>query len=713
MWTRPLLAFCILIPICVAVPASAQTGSTSGSIDTPASASAATAKKDANGTAEPAESGRKPVLSETVVVTATRSQRVVSELPVSTTVLREEDVRATPANTIDDLLRGIAGVNIPLSSSMTNFTQKVSMHGLGETSALVLLDGLPIQDPFFGAVELQRIPLDTIHQVEIVRGGTASLFGNTALGGTINLVTRPVDSSELRMSGSYGSNSTGRGAITVDQMLTQRLGIRVAHHQMNTDGVYRSVVLGPIDRRAWADSSISNFRADYRPSDGTSAYLKGAWSDISTSQGTPIGQFRRMVGDIATGVQHATGRSGLLAVNLFHQHENVYQISTSVPASRASETLSAKSKTPENATGASLEWSTQRAGSLSFLSAGLDARDTGAQQVQASFSSPVNISQVDRLEGHQRFAGVFGQASWHPQSRLEVLASARLDYYTNSSGSDTILYGPATPVARYPDTTTRQFDPRVSFRYAMQSDAAVRGAVYRAFRAPTLRDLYATSVTGRSVLIPNPYLQPQTMVGGEIGIEKALRRAHFEMNLFRSDVSGLQVRVPVPGKPSNYAYNINAGKSRSQGIEAMSGIQLSSRFSVDATYTYTDSTIIDNPADRTIEGKMVPDVPRHAGALTLRYRGPDGTTVDVRGRAQGRSYGEATNVGISPANHLLDIGVSRPVRSWIDAYASLENALDKHYYYSLTAVSTKPGSPRAFTAGFRLRVPTSRGRFGE
>jgi outer membrane receptor protein involved in Fe transport len=301
---------------------------------------------------------------------------------------------------------------------------------------------------------------------------------------------------------------------------------------------------------------------------------------------------------------------------------------------------------------------------------------------------------------------VFAQASWQPSDRFEILASARFEYYKNTDGSDVIVNGAQN---YYPTTTSTQLDPRVSFRYALAKSAAVRGAAYRAFKAPTLRDLYRNNQTGTSILLGNPDLEPETLVGAEVGVEWANDRAHVEVNLYRSDIDGLQSRAQVAGQPPNVFRQLNLGKSRSQGVEAMADVRFSPRWGLNLGYTYADSTIVEdlNPA---LVGKLVPEVAPHIGSIGLRYRGNDATTVDARYRMLSHSYGESANLLASPAHRVLDLSASRPIRSWIDAYAVLENALDESYYYVLTPTSLRSGQPRTFSIGIRMNVPTSRNR---
>ena len=102
-----------------------------------------------------------------IVVTATRSQVRLTDVPASVSVVTSADIEATPARTIDDVLRRIPSVDLPIASTNEEHPTDtiVSMRGLIGIRALVLLDGVPLNDPFFGYVQWSEVPLETIDRI--------------------------------------------------------------------------------------------------------------------------------------------------------------------------------------------------------------------------------------------------------------------------------------------------------------------------------------------------------------------------------------------------------------------------------------------------------------------------------------------------------------------------------------------------------------------
>ncbi|MGK2856047.1 MAG: TonB-dependent receptor [Thermoanaerobaculia bacterium] len=640
-----------------------------------------------------------PAIAETIVVTATRSERAVSELPVTTAVVTEQQIGSAPVRSVDDLLRSVPGVtpSVISSSGSTPNNQRFSMHGLGGNRALVLVDGVPLHDPYSGIVQWQYVPLQRLRQIEVVRGANASLFGNYALGGTVNLITRPVEDNDLALDLSYGSWDTYRGAFTFDALVNRALSLRVTHDQSDTGGYPRVPDPGPIDIDAWVENTITSVRAELRPSERTNGFVNASSAQLDASQGTPLSFSKRDITAFSGGYNQAVGTAGLVSLNAYTQDQEEHLVNSSIASDRSSETLTQDGTIASTGSGGSLVWTTQRPGAFPLLSVGADVQQLETTEDRDVFDRTGAVTQQVVVGGRQQFAGVFAQASWQPVDRLELLGSARFDWFNNEDGFEQIVGGESTV---YPDKSSSEFDPRISARYALGARSAIRAAVYRGFSAPTLRDLYRSNQSGRSIILGNPELESETLEGGDMSLEWANGTARFEVNLYRSTIDDLKSLVLIPGTGNVYQYR-NLGTSRSQGVEVTADLRLSRRWELYGSYTFADAVITSDPAGG-LEGNRVAEVPRHAGALALRFTGEKGASGEIRGRAVGDSYGDASNLALSPAHQVLDLAYARPVRPGLELYVLAENVFDEEYYLALTATSFRSGLPRTITAGVRL-----------
>src|SRR5207342_3529497 len=137
------------------------------------------------------------------IVSATKTAVEASKVTTTVNVLTSEQVRQSPARESQDMLREIPAVELPRTSSLVGGTaQIVSIRGVDEGRTVVLFDGIPVSDAWGEWIDWGRVPKGMLDRVEVVSGGTSSLYGNGAMGGLISFFSRPL--------------SPGSGSITLD-----------------------------------------------------------------------------------------------------------------------------------------------------------------------------------------------------------------------------------------------------------------------------------------------------------------------------------------------------------------------------------------------------------------------------------------------------------------------------------------------------------------
>lgn len=159
------------------------------------------------------------VLMDEVVVTATRQEEKVSGVPANVTVVTEEEIARSAAQTVPELLRGVPGVLVS-DIAGNGRTYTVDLRGFGETASLntlVMVDGRRINQADLSGVDWTLIPKDRVQRIEIVRGGRGSvLYGDNATGGVINIITKK-GTQEPVLTGNFftGSYDTFQGSTSV------------------------------------------------------------------------------------------------------------------------------------------------------------------------------------------------------------------------------------------------------------------------------------------------------------------------------------------------------------------------------------------------------------------------------------------------------------------------------------------------------------------
>src|SRR5262245_55402170 len=159
-------------------------------------------------TAASANTSNSPAME--TVVTATRAPRPIREVTSTVTVLPREELERSPGVRIDDILRSVpsfATFRRTSSVAADPTAQGVNLRNIGPSGvsrALVLLDGVPVNDPFGGWVYWRSLPRLGLEQVEIAPGAASALYGSAALGGVVELVSRRSQRRGLDLDASWG-----------------------------------------------------------------------------------------------------------------------------------------------------------------------------------------------------------------------------------------------------------------------------------------------------------------------------------------------------------------------------------------------------------------------------------------------------------------------------------------------------------------------------
>src|SRR4029079_7210393 len=231
-------------------------------------------------------------VQEAVTVTATRSERRNGDVPASISVLDNQDIKQSPAMVADDLLRQLPAFSLfRRTSSLASHptAQGVSLRGIGPSGVsrtLVLVDGVPNNDPFGGWVYWSRVPLEGSDRIEVVDGSTSSLYGNYAMGGVINFVTNPPTPRTLDLKAQYGSRSTPKLDFACSHVWGKR-GVTVDGNVFDTDGypIVRENERGKVDNNASAQFWNLNVKLDYDPSQNLHAFARIGYFDENRNNG--------------------------------------------------------------------------------------------------------------------------------------------------------------------------------------------------------------------------------------------------------------------------------------------------------------------------------------------------------------------------------------------------------------------------------------------
>ncbi len=652
---------------------------------------------------------------EQVVVSATRSEMKLSEVSGGAVLLTPTDLAANPALTTDDLLRQVPGFSLfrRSSSRVSNpTTQGVSLRGLGASGpsrALVLADGIPIVDPFGGWVYWDRVPRAEFASVEVVRGGASSLYGSDALGGVVQFRSRIPERPSLSIDASYGTENTPDLSVWAGTT-GSRWDMEAAAGMSRTDGY----VLVPTSERGAVDTLANSKHATldgevgYKISDGGRAFLRGSFFDESRNNGTPLTYNSTGAGSGAAGFNTSLGANDSIEVRVFGMAQGYDQTFSSIATDRNSEILSDIQHVPSQQLGTSAQWEHVLHGHT--LIAGIDAQEViGASDEQLVLASTYNVA-----GGRQRTTGIFGQDIFRIGSGWAFIGGIRWDDWSNLDGSTVKTAIPSGPVTstNFADRSETAFSPRLSVMRTLPHNLSLSLSGYRAFRAPTLNELYRSFRQGITVTNSNPLLRAERLTGAETGLKAAVLGGKLETRetIFWNDIVDpvtnvtLSVTPPPPAPPTLITrQRQNLGRTRSYGTEIDAVAHLTSSIEISGGYQYVHAYVENSSA--ALIGKSVPEVPRNQFTWEARYWRPSVLMLSVQGRYASLQYDDDLNTLPLGQYYVMDLFAGRQLKSGLTVYIAGENLLNQRYATASTPPIVNLGPPILARIGIRYDFP--------
>jgi iron complex outermembrane receptor protein len=513
-----------------------------------------------------------PVQTDQVVVTASKREQSLQEVPVSISLLDASDIRQRNSLTIDDALRYIPGVN------MTGFQVNIrgsSGYSRGAGSrVLMLLDGIPFLAGDTGELNFESIPVGQVDRIEVVKGASSALYGSNALGGVINIITKPIPEireTSIRLYGGLYNNPSHAQWNWSDKKRYFN-GQSLSH-------AYKSGDLGVslfVSRQLDDSYRENDYRRRYN------FYMKTKEDFSSTSSLTLNfgllyqygGQFlywRNLDSALVPPVQQKTDNvkstryylSGLynevLAHNLlltakaiwYHNdwgYETINQIGRN-------ESVSDELNAETHAT-----WLLDDIHSLAF---GLDGNFT-----------MVNAD----LFGHHKGGGfaLYAQDEMKLSSKFTLTVGARYDFQS---------IGLVEPAG--------QLNPKAALAFTPAAGTTVRASLGSGFRIPSVAEAFISGEVSNLETLPNKDLRPEKSHSYEIGLSQAIGAVGtFDLAAFRSDFDNLiEAGLVVSSGSIPYIQWNNVTRARVQGVETSVRLGLFGGglfYSLGYTYVYPE-----------------------------------------------------------------------------------------------------------------------------
>lgn len=646
-----------------------------------------------------------------VITTATRTPVDASRVASTVNVLTSEHIQTSPARESQDLLREIPGVELPRTSSLVGGTaQIVSIRGVDEGRTVVTFDGIPVNDAWGEWIDWGRVPKGMLDRVEVVEGGTSSLYGNGAMGGVISFFSRPLAPGAANMTIEGGSRGTRHIFLAGGLPIHGPLTAYVSGDYQDGGGYNMMDPLkrGTIDTKSEIIQRNVYARLTYAPSAKLSAFVTGHMFGDNRDIGTPLSYQTRDQGNIDLGLDYGQYAAGRLSIRAWDGRQEENQRATAIRAGgRIAEDSSSVATIPSHDWGASAMWTRTGLLGLESFSVGGDYRRMGGAYDETSFSTRCPGATCGQLSGNvwsggdQALSGVFAQAIAAPIDPLRIELSARVDRWSNDNGRSVDA---AAGTTDYDDRTKNAFSPRLGVRYALLSNLSLHGALYQAFRAPNLAELYRKQISATQITIPNPDLKPETANGREIGLDwQPVYWMQIKGTWYVADYKDFNVPVQIDAGPPATRQRLNVSRSRSKGGEAYLALRPIQQLSISGSVNYDDARVVAGPAG-TVVGAHINRVPSPRQTIRATYASPMLGSWTAIWRHEGHTT-TLRGAWLDPYT-VVDANVQRELVPGVLGFVSVENIGDTQYQVNLAGSGASTlisyGLPRTIRAGVQV-----------
>lgn len=654
------------------------------------------------------------VPAQPVVVTATRLGSSRMAQPANVTVITDREIAASTASTLPQLLAQQAGLITRSLYGNDSLYATVGLRGFGATATqntLILLNGRRLNPIDLSPVDFAAIPLRSIKRIEIIRGGGGVLYGDGAVGGAINIITRK--------GGRAGTRAHLRAAV--GSFATRKLDASAGHtgngysvhaaaQGIDSNGYRANSALQRRDIQAdlslprangeWFLRAGGDSQRQRLPGARTVNPAKGVNQLASDPQGTdtPNDWANENVRRVSGGYTHDWD-NGVRAVIDVGYRDTTQKAFYASYAQYLDTDISTWSFTPR------LTLPGKALGHAVHTVMGLDyyhsSYTSNRSQSPATAATPVHhltaIQKSLALYGQSRIA-LGASTSLTFGARLEQVRIALRDRADPSAPGGTYA-SQAPPADRidHVDMLDLMLDRR------LRPDLSVYLRTARSVRLAKVDEMFQTNGAPLYLQVFSP-LKPQTGLDVGAGVAYTPGQARFS-----ADVYDMRLKDEIALDPATFS-NVNLDPTRRYGVELSARMRVTQRLNVTGSYAYMRAQFRAGP----YAGNNVPLVPRNSASLAGHWRLPHGSWVSATVRYVGSEYfanDPANDFGAQiPAYTLVDLKAGRRWHQWT-VTAAVHNLMNRNAYaygYNSTftpgAYSAYPLPGRTFTLSVGLAL---------
>jgi outer membrane receptor protein involved in Fe transport len=416
-------------------------------------------------------------------------------------------------------------------------------------------------------------------------------------------------------------------------------------------------------------------------------FVRGNVLNEARSNGTPLQTNGTRIWRYVAGGDCSVADVGRFLVRFYGTEQKFRQSFSSINSTRTSEKLTSLHVDPSQQVGGAVQWA--RSYRQWTLVAGADVLDNRGTDLE-------ELSMVS-LSARQRGEGVYGEVLWQPAT-WSIAFSSRFDHFASF---DPRQSGGTPPPL--PNISENVFDPRLGVMKKINGMLSLTGSGFRAFRGPTMNELYRQGQVGQQITLANPGLRAERATGFEFGALVGVGRfGSVRGSYFWTQVNRPVAAVTLSSTPtSTLLMRENLGQLTSKGLTAEWELRPAGWMSVIGGYQLAFSTVTKFQVDPTLVGRWTPQVPRNMATLQMRFSREPVGVLNIDLRTSGHQFDDSANQFRLAGYRQVDLYAEHAFGERWRVYLEVQNLLNQPVEAGRTPLLTL-GSPLIVTGGVRL-----------
>jgi len=611
---------------------------------------------------------------EQIVVTATKTEKKVKDVPASVSVVTAEEIEKSGANNLADVLKKVNGLFVVDLYGNGNDT-RIGLRGFQGVNAnqnvQVQVDGISVNDQGQNiATALGNINVASVERIEVIKGPASALYGANSIGGVVNIITKKGEGKGKTTVTAKGGSFSGKDYLLTNSGADNNLAYQFSYRKQDGDG-YR--------KNSDYDDKLLHSRLDFNLSDKSSlellldhsdrhfrmpGTLTQAQYDLDPRIASTPDDYRNVKENRFAAIHKSQITNDATLTNKFFYSKIDQQIRMDFDVPPKNDWIYHLPKSEGKTFGVESQINLKKQISgvnHEFITGVLYKKEELSKDyfnVIGGVQGSLKSNTLDRTT-----KALFLQDEIECSSRITMSAGLRYDKFDFD-------YEDHKNSNKNYKSSTNSFSPKIALNYKVSEKTNAYCSIAKAFKPPSDPKLLYTN-----------NLEPEEAWNYEVGVKSSPNaRLNYSLALYRMNIDNLVVLDPIDLVSSR-----NAGKAHHQGVELESEYLINQRVSAILNYSYMQAkydkySYEDDYGNLQIaDKKNIEEVPKQMFITGLRYDDQRGLQANLDLRWVDKQYMDAMNKASLPSYSVVDMGLRKKIKDNVTASLNIFNLFDKKY----------------------------------